>query len=41
MLSRYETNVRAAIAFIKVLNVKVNNQTIDETLQNHPDWLLT
>jgi thiol-disulfide isomerase/thioredoxin len=38
MFNRYEPNVKATIAFLKLLNVKVTNVTVDETLQNHPDW---
>lgn len=38
MLHQYEPNVRATIAFLKLINVKVNNTTVNETLQNHPDW---
>ena len=38
MLSNYEPNVKASISFLRLLKVKVNNTTINETLQNHPDW---
>jgi hypothetical protein len=38
MLYHHEPVVRATIAFIKILRVNVNNTTINETLQNHPDW---
>ena len=38
MFNEYEPNVRAAIKFLNLLNVKVNNSTVNETLQNHPDW---
>ena len=38
MFNKYEPNVKATIAFLKLLNVKVTESTIDETLQNHPDW---
>ncbi|HEY5463935.1 MAG TPA: thioredoxin domain-containing protein [Hanamia sp.] len=38
MFAQYESNVRATISFLKKLGVKVNNATVNETLQNHPDW---
>ncbi len=38
MFNRFEPNVKATIAFLKLLNVKVTDTTVDETLQNHPDW---
>lgn len=38
MLAQYEPNVKATIAYLKLLKVKVNNDTVNETLQNHPDW---
>lgn len=38
MFNQYEPNVKAAITFLKLLNLKVNNATVNETLQNHPDW---
>lgn len=38
MLNQYEPTVKATIAFLKLLNVKVNSKTVDDTLQNHPDW---
>jgi len=38
MFNKFEPNVKATIAFLKLLNVKVTESTIDETLQNHPDW---
>jgi uncharacterized membrane protein len=34
----YEPNVKATIAFLKLLKVKVTNATVDDTLQSHPDW---
>ena len=38
MLNNYESNVKATIVFLKLLKVNVNSSTVDETLQNHPDW---
>jgi thiol-disulfide isomerase/thioredoxin len=34
----YPSEVKAVIRFTELLNVKVNRSTIDNTLQNHPDW---
>jgi protein-disulfide isomerase/uncharacterized membrane protein len=38
MFNQYEPNVKATICFLKQLKVKVNSTTVNETLQNHPDW---
>ena len=38
MFNRYEPNVNATIVFLKLLKVKVNSSTVNETMQNHPDW---
>lgn len=38
MFSQYEPNVKAAISYLKLLKVKVNNATVNDSLQNHPDW---
>lgn len=38
MFNQYEPNVKATIAFVERLKVKVNKATINKTLQNHPDW---
>lgn len=38
MFNQYEPNVKACITFLQLINVKVNNATVNETLQNHPDW---
>jgi len=38
MFNQYEPNVKATIAFLKLLHVKANNATVNETLQNHSDW---
>lgn len=38
MFNKFESNVKATIAFLKILNVNVTDTTVDNTLQNHPDW---
>lgn len=38
MFYEYEPNVKATIRFLKLLKVPVTNSTVNETLQNHPDW---
>jgi ABC-type bacteriocin/lantibiotic exporter with double-glycine peptidase domain len=38
MFNQFEPNVKATIAFLKLHAVKVNHSTVNETLQNHPDW---
>ncbi len=38
MFIEYEPNVKATICFLQRLMVKVNNATVNETLQNHPDY---
>jgi uncharacterized membrane protein len=38
MFNQYEPNVKATISFLQMLQIKVNNGTVNETLQNHPDW---
>ena len=38
MLNKFDPTVNSIITFLKILGVKVNNYTVDETLQNHPDW---
>lgn len=38
MLAQYHSNVKATITFLRLLGVKVNSGTVNETLQNHPDW---
>ena len=38
MFNQYEPTVKATIEFLDLLKVKVNSTTVNETLQNHPDW---
>jgi len=38
MFSHYDLPVRTTVTFLKLLGVKVNNATVNETLQDHPDW---
>jgi thiol-disulfide isomerase/thioredoxin len=38
MLNQFEPNIKATITFLKLLSVKVNSTSVNETLQNHPDW---
>ena len=38
MHNKFKSNVKATITFLKLLKINVNNSTVDETLQNHPDW---
>lgn len=38
IFNSFEPNVEALILFIKHLKVKVNSSTINETLQQHPDY---
>ncbi len=38
MFNQYEPNIKAVISFLKILQVKVNNTTVNETMQNHPDY---
>ncbi len=38
MFNNYDSNINAVISFLKVLQVKVNNATVNETMQNHPDY---
>jgi uncharacterized membrane protein len=38
MFNQYEPNVKTTISFLQMLQIKVNNGTVNETLQNHPDW---
>lgn len=38
MFNQYEPNVKATIALLHLIKIKVNNATVNEALQNHPDW---
>ena len=38
MFSQYDSTVNAAICYLKKLKIKVNSATVNDTLQNHPDW---
>jgi uncharacterized membrane protein len=38
MFSLYEPNAKATMAFLRLFKVRTNNQTVNEQLQNHPDW---
>lgn len=38
MFTHFDPNVKAIFAFLKLLKVKVTHSTVNETLQNHPDW---
>ncbi len=38
MIWNYEPNVKGTISFLQLLQVKVNNSTVNDTLQSHPDW---
>jgi len=38
MLNNFESSLKAIIYFKKLRKVNVNYSTIDEKLQNHPDW---
>jgi uncharacterized membrane protein/thiol-disulfide isomerase/thioredoxin len=38
MFNQYDPNVKTCITFLRLINVKVSSATVNETLQNHPDW---
>lgn len=38
MFKKYESIVKATIAYLDLIKVKVNDSTVNKTLQNHPDW---
>lgn len=38
MFNQFEPTVRVVIKFLQLLKVNVNDVTVNESLQNHPDW---
>jgi protein-disulfide isomerase/uncharacterized membrane protein len=38
MFTTYEPTVTATRSFLRLLNVKANSSSLNDTLQNHPDW---
>jgi Vitamin K epoxide reductase family/Thioredoxin/Peptidase C39 family len=38
MLNQFDPTVQGIIKFLRLLNVNVTNSTVNECLQNHPDW---
>ena len=38
MFNQFHPNVKATLTFLKLLKLKVNGTTLNETLQNHPEW---
>ncbi len=38
MFNQYEPNVKATCTILRLLRVRVNKSTVNETLQNHPEW---
>jgi len=38
MINQYENVVKVVISLLKSLNVKVTSQTVNESMQNHPDY---
>jgi thiol-disulfide isomerase/thioredoxin len=38
LFNQYHAHVKAVNCFLELLHVKVNPQTTDEALQNHPNW---
>ncbi|MFV0390543.1 MAG: vitamin K epoxide reductase family protein [Paludibacteraceae bacterium] len=38
MFTKFEQNVNATIHFLKLHGIQVNNSSVDDTLQSHPDW---
>lgn len=38
LIDRYDPRVGTVIRYLQLLNIKANSSTINETMQNHPDW---
>lgn len=38
MFTQIDPTVKTTITFLKLLKVKVTHSTVNDTLQNHPDW---
>lgn len=38
LVDRYDSRVGTVIRYLQLLNIKANSSTINETMQNHPDW---
>lgn len=38
MFSQFDPTVQAVIKFLRLINVNVTSSTVDDSLQNHPDW---
>jgi len=38
MYTQFDSTVKATICFLKLVKVKVNNSSVTETLQSHPNW---
>lgn len=38
MVKQFDSTVKAVISFLGLLEVRVNDKTVDEILQSHPNW---